>query len=239
MGRRTLLLIASILVAAVGTGLVGVYVRNADNRVQQGQEQVQVFLAKERISPGIDGDTAVEAMEATTLPRSALTPGAIGTLAVIRSQFTLVQILPGQQIVRGQFGTTATTPASASGLKAGKVAVAVQLSESARVAGTLMPGSNVAIYANVGEQGGKTRLLYPSVRVMGVGTDTTAPASTDRTNRPQTEGITGALVTLELDPGQAGKVIYASTYQQVSLSVLGPNNPTPPSGVVNAGNLFD
>jgi hypothetical protein len=32
MGRRTLLLIASILVAALGTALIGVYVQKADTR---------------------------------------------------------------------------------------------------------------------------------------------------------------------------------------------------------------
>src|SRR5689334_4379978 len=35
MGRRTVLLIASILVAAIGTGLIGLYVRGTEQRVRR------------------------------------------------------------------------------------------------------------------------------------------------------------------------------------------------------------
>ena len=47
MGRRTLLLIASILIAAVGTALIGLYVRGADNRAQQTEGMVSALVATE------------------------------------------------------------------------------------------------------------------------------------------------------------------------------------------------
>ena len=46
MGRRTLLLIASILVAALGTALIWLYVQGADSRAEATTTQVEVVVAR-------------------------------------------------------------------------------------------------------------------------------------------------------------------------------------------------
>ena len=50
MGRRTLLLIASILVAALGTALIWLYVQGADTRAQAGEAQVTSVSSRARRS---------------------------------------------------------------------------------------------------------------------------------------------------------------------------------------------
>ncbi len=52
MGRRTLLLITSVLLAAVGTAFVAVYVRGADNRATEGQALGSYVVAVREIAAG-------------------------------------------------------------------------------------------------------------------------------------------------------------------------------------------
>ena len=52
MGRRTLLLIASILVAALGTALIWLYVQGADTRAVSGETEVPVYVATRNVSMG-------------------------------------------------------------------------------------------------------------------------------------------------------------------------------------------
>ena len=52
MGRRTVLLIVAALIAALGAGMVFLYVRGADSRAEAGQSPVQVLKAVAQIDPG-------------------------------------------------------------------------------------------------------------------------------------------------------------------------------------------
>ena len=58
MGRRTLLLITSILIAAVGTALVAIYVRGADERAEADADLVEVLVATKPVTAGTPAGTA-------------------------------------------------------------------------------------------------------------------------------------------------------------------------------------
>ena len=83
MGRRTLLLIAALVVAALGTVLVWMYAANADKQAQEGQQLVKVLVAKTKIEVGTSGQTASSngAFEQVTLPQSAVTPNSLSDAA--------------------------------------------------------------------------------------------------------------------------------------------------------------
>ena len=75
MGRRTVLLIVAALIAALGTGMVFLYVRSADSRAEANQQPVQVLKAVAQINPGETWPTpqAAGKIQLGTVPRS---PGA-------------------------------------------------------------------------------------------------------------------------------------------------------------------
>src|SRR4051812_11096902 len=81
MGRRTLLLIASILVAAVGTALMGLYVRGADSRAQQTEGMVDALVATTTIAAGPSLETAVESMHLAAVPNRMAEGGYKGSTA--------------------------------------------------------------------------------------------------------------------------------------------------------------
>ena len=83
MGRRTLLLIASILVAALGTALIWLYVQGADKRAAAGTAQVQVLVAANTVRAG---QPASQVQPQQRLLPQTIVDGLGGSLLTDRAQ---------------------------------------------------------------------------------------------------------------------------------------------------------
>jgi pilus assembly protein CpaB len=202
MGRRTILLIAALVVAALGAVLVFLYANNARNAALDGQQRVTVLVATAEIAAGTTGQQAAEAgaFQEKDVPAEDVVPNAINSVTPIQSLIALSTIYPGQQIIINQWGTTTST--SAIPVPDGQVALSVSLGDPERVAGFVTPGSQVAIFATGGPA---VRLLLADVTVIGVGATTTAQGQGDQ----EGEQISTAILTLALTQEQAEKVIAA------------------------------
>lgn len=215
MGRRTLLLIAALVVAALGTVLVWMYANNADKQAQEGQQLVSVLVAKTKIEVGTSGSTAASngAFEQVTLPQSAVTAGSLSDSAPIANQVAIVPIFPGQQIISQQWGTSGQT--SGLAIPEGQIAISVQLGDPERVAGFVAPGSTVAIFTTgtsgvaAGQGTASVRLLLSDISVLAVGPTTLVSAAAGASSG-NTEQIPAAILTLAVSQDQAQKIIYAS-----------------------------
>ena len=81
MGRRTTLMLVAIVVAALGSTLVFLYVQGINDRAIADQEPVEVLTAKEDIAAGesIDDALAAGKLELTDVPKVNILPGALTT----------------------------------------------------------------------------------------------------------------------------------------------------------------
>src|ERR687884_444394 len=110
MGRRTLLLIASILVAALGTALIWLYVQGADARAQQGKALVTAYFLNRKVEAGARPE---EALGAAT-PKQVPTDVAADALTSPQQVPGLVladAAAPGQILLRSMFGTNTSAGA--------------------------------------------------------------------------------------------------------------------------------
>jgi len=252
MGRRTLLLIAALVVAALGATLVWLYASNAQKTAQEGQSLKTVLVAKARIDVGVTGSAASANgdFEQAQVPATSVVPGALSDATPIANLVALVPVFPGQQIIGQQWGAAATTGGLA--IPDGKIAVSVQLSDPARVAGFVNPGSKVAIftYGNV-DPNGSVRTLLTNVEVLAVGpsTTTTTASTTNQDGTPTTtnkEQIPTAILTLALSQSDAEKVIFAggaavpgAKYQALYFGLMDANSKVTPKTIgANQDNLF-
>jgi pilus assembly protein CpaB len=247
MGRRTLLLIAALVVAALGTVLVFLYAQNAQNAAQQGQSLVKVLVAKTQIAAGTTGAAAADggAFSEVQVPQSTVVEGAIADATPIRSLVALGVVFPGQQILAQQWGATAQT--SGLTLPSGTIAVSVQLGDPERVAGFLQPGSNVAIFAQPSDATkGTVRTLLSNVPVIAVGQTTIVSKTTSTSGTANTEQIPTAVLTLAVSQTDAEKIIFASgkvgssSYNALYFGLMDKNSQVTPKdpGIGNA-NLFN
>jgi pilus assembly protein CpaB len=239
MGRRTVLLVVSALIAVLGAGMVFLYVKGADNRAKQEQQPVAVLKAVAQIEPGetLASASAAGKIQLQDVPLEQKLDGALASIGDAGSEVALQRIFPNEQITAAKFGTQGEQDALS--MPAGSFAISVQLSDTGRVAGFVAPGSSVAIFysgplgAN-GQDG--ARLLLPKVQVVAVG-QTTMASSTDGSDgsggsTPQT------LLTLAVNQEQAEKVLYASSHGDLSFGLLDDKSKVKPAGGVTAGNLF-
>jgi pilus assembly protein CpaB len=231
MGRRTILLITALVVAALGTTLVFLYVRSADDRALEGQEQVQVLFATQQIPVGQSADTASSngSLELRTVARNSVAEGALSSIDPIASEVALTTIFPGQQIVSAAFGDV--TGVAAIPIPDDKMALSLQLGDPERVAGFLGAGSEVAVFVTLRNPDPKaqenestsdqTSLLIPRVQVITVGNVQPVTQTTTTTDGEQnSEEIPRAIVTLAVDQEQAQRLIFASQKGQLYFTLL-------------------
>lgn len=204
MGRRTVLLIAALVVAALGTVLVFLYASNAREAAQEGQQLVKVIVATKDIAPGTTGQQAGEAgsFEEREIPQDTVVPGALSSVTPIADLVALAPIFTGQQIILNQWGSA--DQVSGLGLPEGKIALSLALGDPERVAGFVNPGSTVAIFATGGES---VRLLLSNILVLGVGASTVNSQPTGDTGN--TENVSTAILTLALTQREAEQIIAA------------------------------
>ena len=236
MGRRTLLMIAAVVIAALGATMIFLYVQGIDNRAQAGQEPLKVLVATDQITAGETIESATESgkLDLKAIPKEDVAPGALNSTETLDGQIALGPIFPGDQIVPGKFGQVGTQ--NSIQIPDKNLAMSVQLDDPARVAGFLNPGSQVAIFATTTNE---TRLLLPRVSVLGVGQTTVlSTTTTDETGAQTTEQIPKTILTLSTTQAEAEKIIFSFKKYQLSFALLTKDSAVAPSDGANAGNVF-
>jgi pilus assembly protein CpaB len=222
MGRRTLLLVAALVVAALGTTMVFLYVNGVNDRALAEQKPVRVLVAKTQIAAGtpVRDAQAAAAFATKEVSASSAADGALSDLTPIVDMVALSTIFPGEQILTAKFGQPGDT--SVLPIPEGKMAVSVQLGDPARVAGFVSPGSEVAIFLTIGGAGDDdvTRVLLPKVQVIATGATTVVSTTTEAGGTTQTEQLPKAILTLAVDQVEAQKVISASQHGQLYFGLL-------------------
>lgn len=243
MNRRRILLIAAVVVALIGTALVFLYVRGADARANDRFDTVEVLRAVAPIEAGetIDDAAASGKLQLQPVARDYLLPNVQTSVESLSGSVATMRILPGEQIVSDKFGSEVTDVASALTIPRGMMAISVSLTDTARVAGFINPGSEVAIFLNGTGTDGQpfSRLLLEQVRVIAVGSTTTTQTTTTTAEGTQTvEQLPGTLMTLALEQPDAEKVLFSQGAGELVFAVLNNDSNVNPGPGTGANDLF-
>ncbi len=148
MDRRKLLLVAAAIVAALGAVLVFLYVRGADLRAEAQYDTRDVLKVVTLIEQGetIEDAAAAGKIALEAVPSNQVLPDALASTSTLTGQVAVTNLYPGEQIISSKFGGAAES--SALPIKDGDMAISVNLTDPARVAGFVNPGSEVAIFVS-------------------------------------------------------------------------------------------
>jgi pilus assembly protein CpaB len=205
VGRRTLLLIASILVAALGTTLVWLYVQGADTRAQADTALVPVMFVTKDAPAG------------TPIANLTMHPQQVPA-TVAQTALTSPQQLPGQQLKSDVFAGTMLTPTMFSAtpqtqVEKGKAYAAITITDPHRVPALLKQGDRVAIYALTKGGKGSLKLVMDEATVKTLGNITqTGPNGTT---------VPLTIVGFQVTPEEAASLIDIETYGDPVLALLG------------------
>jgi pilus assembly protein CpaB len=243
MGRRSVLLVAALVVAALGTTMVFFYVNGVNDRALAKQNPERVLVAQKLIPAGTSVSDAIHdgSFASKTISSGDAIAGAISDFPPINGKTASTTIYPGDQITRVKF--SAQGPTSTLVPPSGLLSISVVLKDPAQVAGFVTIGTKIAIFfTGPAARGGQdqTQLLLPDVEVLAIGAKTAAPVTTTTTTGTETNAVSNTSLTLAVDQKDFQRVLFASTHGQLNLGLLGkgftPSLNVPPTGQTN---LFD
>jgi len=253
MDRRRILLVVAVLVAALGSALVFLYTKGADTRAEEKFDTVEVLEASAIINPGEKFEDAQAAgkLALKAVAKDALLDGYQTTADSLGGTVSLGTIYPGEQIISAKWGTSVAVQ-SALQIPDGMMAISVNLTDPARVAGFVNPGSTVAIFVTgtthyvataaateVPPDLPFSQLLLDKVLVLGVGSTTpVSTTTTDQSGASTTEQLPRTLLTIAVDQAQAQKVMYSSSNGELSFALLTDKSKVAPSGPTTFDTLF-
>ncbi|MBA3266177.1 MAG: Flp pilus assembly protein CpaB [Nocardioidaceae bacterium] len=243
MKRKGVLLVVAVVIAAVGASLVLLYVNGLAGAAKANESLVKVLAATEVIEPGQTAEQAQAEgkLALTEIPQSSVVKGALTSVETIGDKVALSTIYPGEQILAAKFGTTAASKQTLT-IPKGQLAVSLELSDPARVAGFVTPGSHVVIFVSSAvtatdttAESNFTRILVPNVEVIGVGETTVLSAASDKADDASTEEVPKTILTVALDQADAERVIFASGTGGLTFGLLAEGTKiTPGKGVTSA-----
>ncbi len=244
MGRRTGLLAVAVAVAVFGALAVFTYVNRAEARAVTGQQMVDVLTAAARIPQGTTAAAAVNGklVRVSSLPRKSVPEGALTSLKGLDSQSAVNDIYPGEVLLAAKFADQSARTGQLL-IPDDKIAVTVQLGDPQRVAGFVVPGSEIAIFNTSGGSGGAnaakaTRLLLPRVTVIAVGPVTLRADEQSGKQANGGQAVSTALVTLAVSQQDAEKVIQATQTGSLYFGLLSEKSKVASDGGVTDSTLY-
>jgi pilus assembly protein CpaB len=250
MTRRLGLLAVALVVALLGTFAVFSYVSQVEAKTLAGAEPVDVLVAAERLASGTSGAAVAKGQLATlvSMPRKSVPEGALTALDEVGSQTLVSDVFAGEVLLRAKFADQTARTGDLL-IPKDKIAVSVELGDPQRVAGFVVPGSEIAIFATVektpetGDQeataqdpgGPQTRLLLPRTSVIAVGPATLRPAAEEA---EEEEAVPTAVLTVAVTQEEAERLVHGIQTGELYLGLLSTTSKTGPSQGVTTTSLF-
>ncbi|HEX9066284.1 MAG TPA: RcpC/CpaB family pilus assembly protein [Streptosporangiaceae bacterium] len=148
MTRRILIIVLAIAIAAIGTGAVLVYAKNADQRAIAGDKAVTVLVATQQIPAGTTAASALAngMLSHQKLPASSVPADAVRALTSdLKGLVASASIAPGELLLRPML-VTAVSTSSGVAIPKGMMAVTIPLCLNEAVAKYVYPGAQVALF---------------------------------------------------------------------------------------------
>lgn len=218
-------MVVAVLVAALGSALVFLYTKGADTRAEERFDTVEVLKATAVINPGetIEDAQSGGKLALQAVSKDSLLDGYQTATDSLSGTVSLGTIYPGEQIIAAKWGTS-TAVQSTLQIPEQAMAASVNLTDPARVAGFVNPGSDVAVFwTGVDTTSGQTmtKILLTRVTVLGVGSTTpVSTTTTDESGASTTEQLPRTLLTLSLTQAQTQKVLLGASTGELAFGLL-------------------
>ena len=201
-------IVASVLLAAVGTGLLVAYVRGAADD-SPPEKTTGVLVVSETITKGTKAEDLGAKVKLQQVPTQVVTKDALATTGTIAGKVATVDLLPGEQLVTTRFAA----PADVAGVALGMLQVTVAMDAVRAIGGQVRKGDSVAVTLSF-EDPDTTHLVLHKIRVTDVRTADGNPLTTPANGPAPTGNI---LVTLAVDGPAMERIIFGAEYGRMWL----------------------
>ena len=235
--KRTIIVVAAIVIALIAGGLTYVFLHNAQQNAFNNAKLVPAYVVEKAIPRGTSGADAVNGkfFSQKSIPVLIRPTTAVTDLNALQGKTAIADFPVGQVLVDGMFVSPAAAVQTFSQIiKPGMVAVTVSVDSVHGVANLVQPGDDVDILIT---QGGNESFLLQNVSVLAIG-QSTAGATTAGSTTATTTNNSG-LFTFEATPTNAERIALAQEQNMgIYLVLVPPNNPVVSVQPFNPGNIL-
>lgn len=253
MRRRVTGIVASLLLASLGTLLLVAYVQSARNEAVAGERMVDVLVVTDAIEKGTKAVDIEDLVTVRQVPAKVKADGAIDDVDDLNDDLVAsVELVPGEQVVSTRFVTR--QQAARGDVPEGLQEVTVPLEPARALGGRLTAGDTVGVFLSfdpfeISREGDKTpntthlelhKVLVTGVQVenaQGLGADDAG--AEDEEGRPSSAPTGTFLVTLAVDAPAAEKVVFAAEHGFVWLSAEPQDADESGTDIVTRGNVYE
>lgn len=256
MSRRIIAVLVSVVLAAVGTAAIMLYLRSADARAVEGKRAVTVLVASKRIPAGTSGQALRDQgyVREVRMPEETLPDDVLRRVTGdVEALVTTAVVQRGQLLLRAMFGTSIENGTGLA-IPDGKMAITARVRSNVFGPTTVRAGTRVAIFytytpvdeanrniaSGAGLERGRTvnsvtRLLMTDVEVISVGPAPTQDGATATNGGARDE----LAVTFGLNQVDAERLAHAVALGgQLNIGLLGESSNVKPDNGVDNRSLF-
>lgn len=216
--RYSLVLVTSLIVAAIATFLVYRYIASSTQRNQIAT--LPVVVAAKNIAEGaeiLDADVRVEQWPEPVVPENAFEAPVR-----VSGRVSRVPIYAGEAIVPGRLAPEGASPGLEAKIAPGKRAMGVRINDVSGMNGMILPNSRVDILLTTTAASGETsqqsaRLFMENMRVLAMGSEVTRGADGKVTP--------SSVAMVEVTPDEAERLAVATAQGQIQLVLRGYSEP--------------
>ncbi|MGE0881438.1 MAG: Flp pilus assembly protein CpaB [Acidimicrobiia bacterium] len=237
--KRTLILIAAVLIGAIGAWSVYSYVNGIEDRAYNNAKLVEVWVVKQNISANTQGEQVLgdKLIQKGEVPQQYRPTTALTDLSSIAGKVAKYDLAPNQVLVQGMFvDKTQAVSTVADRIPAGQVAVSVNLDQVHAAANFPQAGDRVNLLVSLDatqaasagisnapgatgnatnaakdSTGGAIRFLYQNVEILAVG-----PTAEGAANGSTTAAASG-LITFVVPPDAAQRIALVGSSLYLTL----------------------
>jgi pilus assembly protein CpaB len=211
MKQRFIGIVASVLLAVMGAGLLVMYVRGAEHRALKGQKATQVLVVTDMVAKGTKAEDIGARTREEMVPAKVAAQGAVASIESLAGEVALVDLLPGEQVVGTRFGAAAQ--AERAGVPPGMLQVTVAVDQVRAVGGGLRTGDTVGVVVSFDDPE-TSRFVLHKLKVTDVRTEQGAQV----TSRPQDPFPPGKMmITLAVDSPSAERLVFGAEHGRLWL----------------------
>jgi pilus assembly protein CpaB len=260
--KKRLSLIAAVALVAIGTLALVQYVSTAEDRALAGEELVDVLVVNAAVPAGTSATELQQYVRIEAVPAKVQAAGALASIGDAEGMVVSVDLVEGEQLTASRLvkAEEFNQLQARTGRGGGKVAVpegllevTVPLDPVRTVGGTVRPGDYVGVIASFTNGAGSSedpaapapevsetsgfllhKVLVTNVQGAPVADPTRAATAEDRAPVP----AGSLLVTLAVTAPSAERIVFASSYGDIWLTIEPTDADESGTQVQTAGKIY-
>jgi pilus assembly protein CpaB len=150
VNKKTAGVIAAAVMAVIGTIVLVVFVRGAEDRALEGEELVTALVAEQQIPAGTPVADIEDFLTTEQIPEKIAPEGVIADLVQVQGQLVASDIFAGETLVAGRFVEPEQFSARRGAVEVpeGLLEVTIAMSQEQFIGGVPVPGDKVAVIVN-------------------------------------------------------------------------------------------